>query len=87
MPAKDYVPFAILGFLLAPAAFMLLFTFKSFEKVILILLLASAAIPLITVKEKGTGFVIKASIVTFLSSSLILALILAMIVSSFRPGT
>ena len=87
MPAKDYVPFAILGILLASAGFMLLFTFRSFEKVIFILLLTSAAIPLTTVREKGTGFVIKASLVTFLSSSLILALVLAMAVFSFKPGT
>ena len=87
MTLRTYIPFAIVGMMLGTAAFMLFAVLMSLEKLILFLLVASVSLAFLLSGKKGTGFAITASLVIFLSSSLLLFLVMTAIISSFKPGT
>ncbi len=87
MTLRTFIPFTIVGMMLGTAAFMLFAVLMSLEKLILFLLVASISLAFLLAGEKRAGFVIKASLVIFLSSSLFLFLVIAAIISSFKPGT
>ncbi len=87
MTLRTYIPFAIVGMMLGTAAFMLFAVLMSLEKLILFLLIGSVSLAFLLAGEKRAGFVIKASLVIFLSSSLLLFLVMAMVISSLKPGT
>ncbi len=87
MSAKTYIPFAILGMLLATAALMLFAVLMSLEKLILFLLVSSVSLAFLLAGEKRAGFVIRTSLLIFLSSSLLLFLVMAVVISSFKLGT
>jgi len=65
VPAKDCIPFILLGLALAPIAFILLTSLRSFEVLALILLLISITFSVLFARKKSIKFALTASLTTF----------------------